>query len=294
MSVPYKTREQWARTVKLVLLGDAATGKTSLVNRFCSDRFTIHYTPTPGLEVVEKVVKLPGNIPCLIQIWDVAGTMLTSRGLASALHDADAVLLVYDVTIPSTFKAIRQWLTMVEAICGDASVQGLGMAGRARPGAADALVHHHFHHRTGNAGGVAGVGVAAVGATLVSSAVGVGVGGVGNSGNNGNKSVGARTRVPLVCLVGTKTDATNLRMVTPQQHLLLVDEFDLLSYFTSARVAETVYTMFLEIAGRLLGVARDEVQVKTIARRLSAASLVQLSGMGKRKRNQMVRQCVIQ
>jgi GTPase SAR1 family protein len=55
-------------------------------------------------------VKFLGNISVRIQIWDVAGTAVYSRGLPNALHDADVILLVYDVTQPSSFNGVSKWL----------------------------------------------------------------------------------------------------------------------------------------------------------------------------------------
>ncbi|KAI9168240.1 hypothetical protein H9P43_007612 [Blastocladiella emersonii ATCC 22665] len=243
------------RVVKICLVGNPSTGKSSLVHRFVYDRFSVHYQPTTGLEVYEKATKLSDNAPCVVQIWDISGSMLHARGLPNALVDADAVLLVYDTTQPASFKSVQQWLQLVERVCGDGAGTEPEMSG-------------------GGGGELAGLG--------------------SSDAPHKHKRRSAKSRIPLVAMVGTKSDLAGLRMVSPQIHLQFAEEHDLLQYTVSGRVAESVYSMFLEIASRLLGTAKDDNQAKNIARRLSVASLVQLTstvtGAGKKKRAS-VRQC---
>ncbi|GLH11287.1 Ras-related protein Rab6 [Gryllus bimaculatus] len=57
---------------KVIILGDVAVGKTSLVNRFCHEIFDSNYKATIGVDFeVEQfnILKVPFNL----QIWDTAG-----------------------------------------------------------------------------------------------------------------------------------------------------------------------------------------------------------------------------
>ena len=58
---------------KILLLGNAAVGKTSLVQRFVHDRFDSSYLMTIGMEPSEKHVKLKDGTHVALSIWDLAG-----------------------------------------------------------------------------------------------------------------------------------------------------------------------------------------------------------------------------
>lgn len=62
---------------KLMMLGDAGVGKTSITRRFVDDAFASTYIHTIGIDFLEKVVKTEengaGGKNVLLQIWDTAG-----------------------------------------------------------------------------------------------------------------------------------------------------------------------------------------------------------------------------
>jgi small GTP-binding protein len=60
------------RVLKLVLNGDSAVGKTSLVLRFAQNSFSETQTPTLSGDFAEKDVQVDGETVRL-QIWDTAG-----------------------------------------------------------------------------------------------------------------------------------------------------------------------------------------------------------------------------
>ena len=57
----------------MIVLGDGAVGKTSLIMRFCEDNFKQSYKQTIGLDFFIKRVVLPGNVHVTLQIWDIGG-----------------------------------------------------------------------------------------------------------------------------------------------------------------------------------------------------------------------------
>src|SRR5437773_8000902 len=61
---------------KILLLGDASVGKTSLIRRFVVDKFSDDYITTIGTKVTKKDLRLesPGKVTDLtFMIWDVLG-----------------------------------------------------------------------------------------------------------------------------------------------------------------------------------------------------------------------------
>ena len=58
--------------IKLLLIGDGAVGKTSLLLRFSEDFFQKSHMPTIGIDFKMKNVTVDGKT-VKMQIWDTAG-----------------------------------------------------------------------------------------------------------------------------------------------------------------------------------------------------------------------------
>jgi len=110
-------------TKKIVLMGDSAVGKTSLVRRYVIDVFDDKYLATIGTKVLKKDIeyKLPGRTIYLSMIiWDMLGQRDFRSVRAVGLRGADAAMLVGDMTRPETVSAIAEfWYPQVQAIEGD-------------------------------------------------------------------------------------------------------------------------------------------------------------------------------
>jgi len=108
---------------KVVLLGDSAVGKTSLVRRYVIDIFDDKYFMTIGMKVLKKEIeyKLPGRTIFLtLIIWDMLGQREFKSVRTVGLRGADAAILVGDLTRPETITAIAEfWYPQVMAIEGE-------------------------------------------------------------------------------------------------------------------------------------------------------------------------------
>uniref|UniRef100_A0A1I8HIZ8 Ras-related protein Rab-7b n=1 Tax=Macrostomum lignano TaxID=282301 RepID=A0A1I8HIZ8_9PLAT len=95
--------------LKVVVLGNAGAGKTSLLQQYVNRRFTGQYTATIGADFLVKMVQLEKQTVTL-QLWDTAGQE-RFRSLGRAFfRGADACVLVYDVTDQCSFSALTSWL----------------------------------------------------------------------------------------------------------------------------------------------------------------------------------------
>uniref|UniRef100_A0A7S4JD83 Uncharacterized protein n=2 Tax=Odontella aurita TaxID=265563 RepID=A0A7S4JD83_9STRA len=100
--------------LKVIILGDSGVGKTSLMNRYHSGKFTGQYKATIGADFLSKDVVVTDpttGMPktATLQIWDTAGQeRFQSLGVAF-YRGADACLLVYDVTDPRSFDSLDTW-----------------------------------------------------------------------------------------------------------------------------------------------------------------------------------------
>jgi len=95
---------------KLILGGDGAVGKTSMVHRFVEDKFEKDYKSTIGTSIMKKECSFEGlNSVVRFVIWDLAGQSQFKRVRLSYLAKAEAGILVFDVTRRETFENIDNW-----------------------------------------------------------------------------------------------------------------------------------------------------------------------------------------
>nr|CDS25268.1 ras protein Rab 26 [Hymenolepis microstoma] len=95
---------------KVLILGDAFVGKTSLLIRFKDKTFLKgSYISTVGIDYKTKIVSCDGKL-IKLQLWDTAGQERFRSITKSYYRDADAIMLVYDVTKEETFLNIKSWL----------------------------------------------------------------------------------------------------------------------------------------------------------------------------------------
>ncbi|MFX0071806.1 MAG: Rab family GTPase [Candidatus Hermodarchaeota archaeon] len=94
---------------KVIVIGDPAVGKTSLLNKFASKKFKTQYIPTVGVNIVKEVVELESGVSVSLMLWDVAGQPQFYMLHKPYFNGADGMMLVYDVTRSSTFSNVKNW-----------------------------------------------------------------------------------------------------------------------------------------------------------------------------------------
>ncbi len=97
---------------KVLLLGDGAVGKTSLIRRFVVDKFSDDYITTIGTKVTKKDLEIesPGRVTEItFMIWDVLGQKGYKNIQESSFQGAKGALLVYDVSRRDTLRSIEEY-----------------------------------------------------------------------------------------------------------------------------------------------------------------------------------------
>ena len=94
---------------KVVLLGNSAVGKTSLIKRFVYDKFEDSYIATIGSKVTKKNMSMMtgGQEKGLtLMIWDVLGSEGYKATHARTLAGAHGAILVSDLTRKDTLDSL--------------------------------------------------------------------------------------------------------------------------------------------------------------------------------------------
>ncbi|CAD6590185.1 MAG: hypothetical protein TREMPRED_005629 [Tremellales sp. Tagirdzhanova-0007] len=104
--------------VKLVLLGEAAVGKSSLVLRFVQNDFNENTSPTIGAAFLTQKCRLENRI-VKFEIWDTAGQeRVGPPSFLSLFHslapmyyrNAAAAVVVYDITKAASLEKAKAWV----------------------------------------------------------------------------------------------------------------------------------------------------------------------------------------
>jgi len=106
-----KVRKEYSQryTFKVVVVGDPSVGKTTLLLRFVDKAFRELYIPTMGVQVSLKNLEYDNDTLIKLSLWDVAGQEFFSKIRSNFYVGSNAVLIVYDVTNPKTFKNVEKW-----------------------------------------------------------------------------------------------------------------------------------------------------------------------------------------
>jgi len=94
---------------KLVLLGDSAVGKSSLVLRFVKKQFFEYQESTIGAAFLTQTVVV-GDYTVKFEIWDTAGQERYHSLAPMYYRGAAAAIVVYDITNKQSFMRAKAWV----------------------------------------------------------------------------------------------------------------------------------------------------------------------------------------
>ena len=98
---------------KIILLGEAAVGKTSFMNRYISNTFTKKYSITIAAETKKKRIQYDENTKVELTIWDTAGEERFRAMTKSFFSGAQGAIIVFDLTKVESFNKLQLWIDMI-------------------------------------------------------------------------------------------------------------------------------------------------------------------------------------
>ncbi|XP_062259018.1 uncharacterized protein rab44 isoform X2 [Platichthys flesus] len=115
-----------SKRYNVMLVGDSSVGKTSLMQRAQSGKFSFEIPASIGLDTSLWTVVVDGK-PVVLQLWDTAGQERFHSITRQVFHKAQAFLLMYDITCSQSFTAISYWADCIqEAAPEDVTILLLG------------------------------------------------------------------------------------------------------------------------------------------------------------------------
>lgn len=93
--------------LKILIIGPSKSRKSQLANYLANVVDSVSH-PSPGPTVSCRILETERNGVAL-ELWDVSGDQSTEAGWPAIQKSADAVLMVYDPTIPGASKEVELW-----------------------------------------------------------------------------------------------------------------------------------------------------------------------------------------
>eukprot|EP00656_Telonema_subtile_P003757 TRINITY_DN11698_c0_g1_i7.p2 TRINITY_DN11698_c0_g1~~TRINITY_DN11698_c0_g1_i7.p2 ORF type:complete len:212 (+),score=50.69 TRINITY_DN11698_c0_g1_i7:101-736(+) len=100
-------------TLKLLVVGDAGTGKTALVNRYAGGDFDSKYVSTVGIDLKITKMQIDGH-HLRVQIWDTSGDEKYFSITKGYYAQADGIVVCYNRAKQASFDSLPKWIEQIE------------------------------------------------------------------------------------------------------------------------------------------------------------------------------------
>ncbi|MFW9989808.1 MAG: GTP-binding protein, partial [Candidatus Odinarchaeota archaeon] len=94
---------------KVIIIGPGAVGKTSLLNRFVHNEFSLKYKLTIGVDFLTKTLEYEPEKFVKLHIWDIGGQEKFKFLHRSFYDGAFGALIVFDLARHQTFISMKEW-----------------------------------------------------------------------------------------------------------------------------------------------------------------------------------------
>lgn len=103
-------------TYKIIVIGDAAVGKSKFVARFLEDEYNSFRSSTKALDIYQKEMDVDGE-KVTVEIYDTAGQEKYDSLHASYYFQAHACIMLFDVTRKATYTNLKKWNDELRKYC---------------------------------------------------------------------------------------------------------------------------------------------------------------------------------
>lgn len=103
------TDDKKVNLYKVILVGDASVGKTSLLQRFINNKFKFEYNCTIGVDYNVKSLKLNDETTVDLQLWDTCGQERFRTITRQYYRDSNGCIIIFDLSKQESFKNLELW-----------------------------------------------------------------------------------------------------------------------------------------------------------------------------------------
>ena len=114
------------QTIKCVVVGDAAVGKTCAIVHFTTNAFPVEYIPTVSDDYSADLTV--DDRPIHLRLWDTAGVEDYDRLRPLSYSQTDVFIIAYSVVQPSSFENVKdKWIPEIRQHCPEVPIIFVGM-----------------------------------------------------------------------------------------------------------------------------------------------------------------------
>ena len=108
-----KNNKNKNRDLKIIIVGDSGTGKTSFVNRYILNKFADNYQATIATQFSSKILELDG-LTYRLQFWDIAGQDRNVTTTNIFCKNTNGIVLCCEVNDKKTLNNVTIWKQSIE------------------------------------------------------------------------------------------------------------------------------------------------------------------------------------
>ncbi|KAG0441100.1 GTP-binding protein YPT6 [Dictyocoela muelleri] len=94
---------------KIVFLGNAGVGKTTLISQYVYKDSDSKYHPTIGIDFISTIINI-GNKSVKLQLWDTAGQERFNSIIPTYTRNAFIAIIVFDLSNRNSFDNVDKWI----------------------------------------------------------------------------------------------------------------------------------------------------------------------------------------
>jgi len=121
----------YTATFKVCIFGDTGVGKTSLIHRFLTNRFSQDTKLTIGVDIFSTDLEIE-NYKVKLQFWDLGGASRFKIFMPIFARGSSGGIFMYDITRKSSFTHLGEWISLFKknAIEEEGQIPILGVGGK--------------------------------------------------------------------------------------------------------------------------------------------------------------------
>lgn len=100
------------------MLGNSGVGKSSILSRYTDNKFPLNLMGTAGIDFKHKYIELDSKV-IKLEIFDTAGQERYHSITTNYYQGVMGILLVYDVSDPSSFQDVHKWMDQIRNNIGE-------------------------------------------------------------------------------------------------------------------------------------------------------------------------------
>lgn len=102
--------------LKLIVLGDEFSGKSSILHRYKNNEFILNKSSTIGVDFVTSTI-IHNNNEYTLHIWDTSGQEKFNSIITSYYRNIAVAIIVFDLSNVQSFNNIKKWFNNIDYYC---------------------------------------------------------------------------------------------------------------------------------------------------------------------------------